>query len=174
MARKDSFKFAKANSASGLTAGNGREVQNKILLSLPTEECGSVFSKLEYVELPVRTVLNESGERIKDSYFLNAGLASVLNMMADGKSVEVGLCGSEGFVGVPLCAGFATSPARVIMQVAGSAFRLKAEDFQAALRDCPTLATAPIDSRRRWRCNRRKSLPAIVSTQSTLASRAGS
>jgi CRP-like cAMP-binding protein len=142
MPRREPSKFAKTNSASGVTAGNGREVQNKILLSLPNEECGKVFSKLEYVALPVRTVLNESGERIKEAYFVNGGLASVLNMMADGKSVEVGLCGSEGFVGVPLCAGFATSPARVIMQVAGSGFRLKAEDFQAALRDCPTLATA--------------------------------
>jgi CRP-like cAMP-binding protein len=60
--------------------------------------------------------------------------------MADGKSVEVGLTGAEGFVGVPLVAGFQTSPTRVIMQIAGSAFRIPAADLVRGLRECPKLA----------------------------------
>ncbi len=119
---------------------DGREVQNKILLSLTGDECSAVFAKLEFVMLPVPTVLNEVGEQIKFAYFMNDGLASVLNIMADGKSVEVGLCGKEGFVGLPLAAGFSSSPTRVIVQVAGSAFRITAKDLVAALHGCPTLA----------------------------------
>ena len=42
-------------------------------------------------------------------YFVNDGLASVLNVMADGKSVEVGLAGKEGFIGLPLIVGLSTS-----------------------------------------------------------------
>ena len=118
---------------------DGREVQNKILLSLTGDECSAVFAKLEFVMLPVPTVLNEVGEQIKFAYFMNDGLASVLNIMADGKSVEVGLCGKEGFVGLPLAAGFSSSPTRVIVQVAGSAFRITAKDLVAALHGCPTL-----------------------------------
>ncbi len=65
---------------------DGREVQNKILLSLTGDECSAVFAKLEFVMLPVPTVLNEVGEQIKFAYFMNDGLASVLNIMADGKA----------------------------------------------------------------------------------------
>jgi CRP-like cAMP-binding protein len=91
------------------------------------------------VDLPMRTLLNEMGQPIKHAFFLNGGLASILNVMNDGKSVEVGLTGREGFVGLPLVVGFATSPTRVLMQVAGSGFRISAEDLKAALRSCPTL-----------------------------------
>ena len=56
-----------------------------------------------------------------------------------GKSVEVGLAGKEGFIGLPLVVGLSTSPSRVVMQVAGSAFRIRASDFTQALRRCPQL-----------------------------------
>jgi CRP-like cAMP-binding protein len=120
---------------------NGRQIHNEILLALPNDECAAIFSKLEFLSLPTSTVLNEVAEPIKFAFFLNEGLASILSITADGKSVEVGLCGKEGFVGVPLTAGFLSSPTRVIMQVGGSGFRLATKDLHAALRECPKLAT---------------------------------
>jgi len=39
-------------------------------------------------------------------------------------SVEVGLVGKEGFVGLPLVAGFRTSPTRAVAQIEGTAFRV--------------------------------------------------
>ena len=120
---------------------HGRQMHNKILLALPNAEYTAIFSKLEFVSLPTPTVLNEVAEPIKFAFFLNAGLASILSITADGKSVEVGLCGREGFVGVPLTAGFHSSPTRVIMQVGGSGFRLATKDLLVALRECPQLAT---------------------------------
>lgn len=118
----------------------GQAVHNTILLGLPNHECATLFSKLEFVPLPVRTVLNEAGEAIQFAFFMNDGLASILSMTADGKSVEVGLCGSEGFVGIPLTVGFSTAPTRVIIQVAGSGFRVSAKNLALALRECPKLA----------------------------------
>jgi CRP-like cAMP-binding protein len=121
---------------------NGQQVQNKILLALPKRERISLFSKLKFVSLPIRTVLNQVGEPIEFGYFMNDGLASVLSIMGNGKSVEVGLCGREGFVGLPLVAGFSTSPTRVIVQVAGGGFRIGAKNLIAALLDCPHLVIA--------------------------------
>jgi CRP-like cAMP-binding protein len=118
----------------------GQPIRNKILRGLPKAECSGLFSKLEFVSLPVRTVLNESGEAIKFGYFMNEGLASVLSVMADGKTVEVGLFGREGFVGLPLAAGFASSATRVIVQVGGSGFRVSAKALVDALQECATLA----------------------------------
>ena len=83
--------------------------------------------------------LHEAGLPITHGYFVNSGLASVLNVMADGKSVEVGLAGKEGFIGLPLVVGLSTSPNWVVAQVAGSAFRIRASDFAQALRRCPQL-----------------------------------
>ncbi len=122
-------------------AGN-RTVQNKILLGLPIRERNAILSKLEFFPLPVPMVLNEVAERIKYAYFVNDGLASVLKVMEDGSSVEVGLCGREGFVGVPLIVGFSSSPTRVIMQVGGSGFRISAKNLAAAMDDCPTLVAS--------------------------------
>ena len=119
---------------------NGGQVHNKILLALPDHECAAILSKLEFIPLPTPTVLNEVGRPINFAFFLNDGLASILSIMADGKSVEVGLSGKEGFVGIPLIAGFNTSPTRVIMQVAGSGFRMAAKDLIVAMRECPKLA----------------------------------
>lgn len=121
---------------------SGRPVHNKILLGLPEHEFSEILSKLEFVLLPTPLVLNEADELIKYAFFVDDGLASVLLVMADGKSVEVGLCGKEGFVGIPLTAGLSTSATRTIMQVKGSGFRIKAKDLVAFLPKCPALALA--------------------------------
>ena len=114
-------------------------VENAILLSLPNAECRELFPKLEFAALPLHSVLNEAGENIKHAYFVNGGLGSVLTMLSDGKSVEVGLTGAEGFVGVPLIAGLRSSHTRTLMQIAGTAFRIKADDLRTAIRQCPQL-----------------------------------
>ena len=116
-----------------------RAVQNPILLGLPKKERDSIVAKLQFVELPNHTVLNEIGQPIKFAYFINDGLASILNVMADGKMVEVGLAGKEGFVGLPLIVDFDSSPTQVVMQVKGSGFRITATDFKEVLRNSPRL-----------------------------------
>jgi CRP-like cAMP-binding protein len=120
----------------------GQRLRNKILLALPDDERAAIFPKLEFVSLPPFTVLVEKGARIKFAYFVNAGLASVVSNMANKKKIEVGVCGSEGFVGLPLTVGFTTSSAQVLVQVVGGAFRISAKDFVVALRQCPRLAIA--------------------------------
>lgn len=119
--------------------GSGRGADNKILRSLPAKEFRSVFAALEFVDLPTHTILTEMSEPIESAYFIERGLASVLNVMEDGKSVEVGLTGREGFVGIPLLVGFSSSPSRVIMQIGGSGFKISVKDFAAVLSQCPKL-----------------------------------
>jgi CRP-like cAMP-binding protein len=141
MVRPKSSRSKKASNHSARRV-DGREVLNKILLDLPNEEWAVICAKLEFLDLPTRTILNEAGLPIKYGYFLNAGLGSILTKAGEGKSVEVGLCGKEGYVGVPLAAGFRSSPARVLMQVAGNGFRVNAKDIGGVLRACPKLGMA--------------------------------
>jgi len=119
--------------------GSRNNIKNLILLGLPAEELSVAVTKLEFVELPTHFVLHEAGEAITHAYFIDGGLASVLNVMTDGKSVEVGLAGKEGFIGLPLVVGLSTSPTQVIMQVAGSAHQMTAADFKEILPQTPLL-----------------------------------
>jgi CRP-like cAMP-binding protein len=118
----------------------GQPLRNKLLIALPKDERNVLFPHLEFFALPLGMDLSEKGATIKFGYFLNEGLASVLSVMESEKSVEVGLCGREGFVGLPLTVGFTTSPAQVVMQVAGSGFRISGSDLRIVLRKCPNLA----------------------------------
>jgi CRP-like cAMP-binding protein len=121
------------------TDGNRSGILNLILLGLPAYELNAAVKKLEFVELPTHSVLHEAGEPLTHAYFINSGLASVLNVMTDGKSVEVGLAGKEGFIGLPLVVGLSTSPTQVIMQVGGSAYQMTAADFKEVLSHSPVL-----------------------------------
>lgn len=116
-----------------------RSMRNAILLGLPRKELALLAPKLETIGLELRTVLNEIGKPIEFGYFLNDGVASIINVMSDGKSVEVGLTGREGFVGLPLIVGFNSSPTRAIVQVTVTAYRISARDLKIALRSCPEL-----------------------------------
>jgi len=81
--------------------------------------------------------------KTKNRYFPNTAMGSVLNIMADGKSVEVGLVGKEGFIGLPLVAGLRSSASRVVCQAQGMAYRINADDMRkAAIRNCPRLVAS--------------------------------
>jgi CRP-like cAMP-binding protein len=125
--------------SSGNNDGNGREVGNIILRNLPRKESAQLFPSLEFVRLQLHQVLHEAGEAIRSGYFLNNGLGSVLTTQPDGKTVEVGLIGKEGFVGVPVIFGFKTSGLRVITQGEGTAYRVDVDTLLKILPRCPEL-----------------------------------
>jgi len=121
------------------TDGDGNTIHSNILLNLPPQESKQLFPKLELVRLKLHQVLYEAGETIKSGYFINEGMISVLAVQPDGKSVEVGLIGNEGFVGLPLLVGYRSSPTRLITQGDGSAYRCDAETLRQLVRQCPEL-----------------------------------
>jgi CRP-like cAMP-binding protein len=120
-------------------SNDGRGVGNIILNSLPRSESARVFSALEFVRLRLHQVLHETGEVIKSGYFLNDGMSSVLTVQPDGESVEVGLIGKEGFVGLPVIFGFKTSALRIITQGDGTAYRIDVGILRSLLPECPAL-----------------------------------
>lgn len=118
---------------------HGNAIHNSILLSLPAEEAKETLSKVEFVQLPLAYLLCEAREPIRFAYFINSGLGSILSVMSNGRNVEVGLIGKEGFAGVPLIADLKSSPTRIVMQIAGAGFRIAAEDVAPTLARCPQL-----------------------------------
>jgi CRP-like cAMP-binding protein len=111
---------------------NFPENMNKILASLPTSSQHWVKT-LEPVMLSKGAVLYEPDENIEHVYFLNNALVSILSTNAEGATVEIGLVGQEGMVGVPAILGGVT-PYRAVVQMGGDAFRIRGqrlcEEFQ--------------------------------------------
>jgi CRP-like cAMP-binding protein len=60
-------------------------------------------------------------------YFPTNAIISLLYLMENGSSAEMGMAGKEGLVGVALFMGGNTMPNRAVVQSAGGAVRMKAD-----------------------------------------------
>jgi CRP-like cAMP-binding protein len=139
MAKKVTSVRPKTTPSPSNADGDGNHIYNEILLALPPGEREQLLPKLEFVRLKLHQLLHDQGDTLKSGYFCNAGMFSILNVMPDGKSVEVGLIGKEGFLGLPLIAGFRTTNTRAVVQAEATAFRVDAGFLREALRRCPNL-----------------------------------
>ena len=117
--------------------GDGKKIGNLLLSNTPPREWERLAPLLEFVRLRLRQVLHEAGETIRSVYFLNDGLGSVLTVLPNGETVEVGLIGNEGFVGVPVIFGFTTSPLRIMIQSDATAYRVDVQSLRKILLECP-------------------------------------
>ncbi len=106
---------------------------NKILAALPAKEYERLLSQMEQVSLPLGEVLYETGDNIRDVYFPNLGVVSLVTHMEKGASVEVGMIGREGLVGISVVLGDGIAPNQAIMQIAGGAMRLSANALEKEL-----------------------------------------
>jgi CRP-like cAMP-binding protein len=113
------------------------ENMNKILAALPTDS-RNWLQTLEPIELSKGTVLYEPDEKIEHVYFLNNALVSILSMNSDGATVEIGLVGREGMVGVPAILGGVT-PYRAVVQMSGDGFRIRGQRLCEEFRRNPFL-----------------------------------
>ena len=78
-------------------------------------------------------------KQIEFVYFPNRGMVSQVVVTKDGRTVEVGVVGNEGYVGAGLAAGSSTSSVREIIQIAGDGFRVMGNALERILRSAPQL-----------------------------------
>jgi CRP-like cAMP-binding protein len=97
---------------------------------------------LEFVELPKQHILFEQGAKIEDVYFPDDGMVSLVVLARDGRSVEVGIVGREGAVGIPRSFGLSRAPYRAISQIPGRSMRLRGDTLDELLPFAPRLQFA--------------------------------
>ena len=103
---------------------------NRLLARLPQEESERLLPHLEPVSLTLGEVIYESGGKQSYIYFPTTAIISLLYMMENGSSAEMGVAGNDGLVGIALFMGGDTVPNRAVVQSAGNAFRMKTKVLQ--------------------------------------------
>ena len=121
------------------TNAAGKQVSNKILLSISDSDYSSLRPHLEYVSLPNHLVLHEAGGKLEFAYFPNRGLISLVVVMKDGKTAEAGIVGNEGFTGTLAAVGLSRSPLQAVVQITGDGFRVEVGALQNTLESAPQL-----------------------------------
>jgi CRP-like cAMP-binding protein len=116
--------------------------QNRLLAYLKPADYQRLSEHLEAVPLAYRMPLSLANVPIASVYFLEEGVASIVNTMRKGNSVEVGTAGNEGMVGLPIVFGDKQSPMNVYMQVAGCGLKMKASILSRELTQNTRLRTA--------------------------------
>lgn len=104
---------------------------NLLLDALPAEECERLLPHLETVNFALGDVVYESGGHIDYVYFPTDTIISLLYIMENGATAEIGVVGYEGVIGIALFMGGETMPNRAVVQSAGSALRMKGKPMQA-------------------------------------------
>ncbi len=135
MTKKD-FQGAKAGER---TNPAGERVSNRILLSISDNEYRTIRPHLEFLGMPGHLSLYEPNNALEFVYFPNAGMVSLVIEMEDGRTVEVGEVGKEGFAGIPAAVGKRRSQVREVVQIAGDGFRVRAGALQRVLQSSPQL-----------------------------------
>ena len=106
--------------------------QNRLLAAVPPEDVRRFFSDLHPVSFPLRHVLYEVDAPLEHVYFIEQGLSSILMNMSNGSTIEVGMIGIEGMVGIQALLGGLTSNHQFIAQSPITALRMKAALCKAA------------------------------------------
>ena len=109
-------------------------VKNELLAALPRAAYLRLLPQLEPVSLPLGTGLYNSGESIEHVYFPEGALISLVTHMRDGATVEVGLIGRDGMVGIPVLLGDDIAFEAAVVQIAGDALRMPSVSFKELIK----------------------------------------
>lgn len=104
--------------------------ENHILRSLPAADYERMSPHLQFVQFSHSELLQQADEIIQTVYFPNLAIMSLVAQDAKGQSVEVGVVGFEGVVGVSAALIADKSPFQVVVQLPHSGFRMNVRAFQ--------------------------------------------
>jgi len=103
---------------------------NRLLAALTSQEYERLRPHLKEFTLSFGEILYEPGQIIQHVYFPNSGIVSLLSMVEERSTLEVGLVGNEGMIGISIFLGAPKSLNRALVQGAGVAMRMSVQAFR--------------------------------------------
>ncbi len=104
---------------------------NHIIAALPQKEYQRFRDCLEPVQLSLNEILIAANQKSEYLYFPTEGVVSLMSVMGDGSTTEIGLIGKEGMVGMLPFLGKGVSNSQSIVQGKGTAMRIELQALQA-------------------------------------------
>lgn len=117
-------------------SGKNRDdpLRNQLLATLPADVLARLEPDLTPVHLALGQVIYEPDEALQHVYFPTTAIVSLLYIMENGTSAEMGIVGCDGVVGIAVFMGGDTTPNRAVTQCEGDAFRLELRFFRDEFR----------------------------------------
>jgi CRP-like cAMP-binding protein len=115
-------------------SGKNLPVRNDILRALLDSDYKHLRPKLERLDLKRGAIIYKADQRIDHVYFPETAVVAMIDTVEDGATVEVGIIGHEGMVGINIFLGCLVTPDKAIVQIPGSAMRMKTNDLRNELR----------------------------------------
>lgn len=100
--------------------------RNRILRGLSPQDRACIFPHLSLVDWKRGEVIHETCSPQTYAYFPVDAIASIVLFLEDGHSCEIAIVGNDGLLGMSIFTQTESMPGYSIVQVAGSAYRLKA------------------------------------------------
>jgi CRP-like cAMP-binding protein len=107
--------------------------RNQFIDRLPRRDRDRLLAVCEPVQLALSQVLCVKGAPASDVYFPTEGFVSLLAELEYHPSLEVGMVGREGMLGVGIALGMTTVPLRALVQGPGACWRVSAAAFRREL-----------------------------------------
>lgn len=109
-------------------------VRNSLLAALLATEYKRLLPRLEHVALKRGEIVYRADEEIASVYFPEEAVVAMVDTTHDGRTVEVGVIGREGIVGINIFLGGIVTPDKAIVQLPGRAMRMKAKELRKEVR----------------------------------------
>src|ERR1044072_4765047 len=106
---------------------------NRLLQTLSSSDIELLAPHLMTVVLRVPQDMEWPNRSVREVYFPDTGVASVVAINPAGKRVEVGVIGSEGMTGPAVILGNERSPHSTYVQIAGRGLRISAGNLRNAM-----------------------------------------
>ena len=106
---------------------------NRLLGLLSSRDCQRLQPHLRRVPLGYRQSLYRARQRLGFVYFIESGVGSLVNTMANGQAAEAGTIGNEGVVGLPQLLGAIARRPVSTSRFPAAGLRMTAARFSAEL-----------------------------------------
>ncbi len=118
---------------------NAKPRANQFLASLSRADYARLAPWLKPVVLEPGTLLHEAGDEIKQVYFPQTGMISLLLVMQNGKAIETAIVGREGAIGIMSGLGVYTTLSRAAVQLRSTGMQISADPFRKAVHESTAL-----------------------------------
>jgi CRP-like cAMP-binding protein len=115
---------------------------NALLRSLSKADLDTLEPHLNLVDLKTSAILYEMEDPVEWVYLPEIGLLSLITVMESGAALETSIVGREGGVGFIEALGSGKMFSRVIVQVPGHAYRVRAKAYHDAFDASATMRKA--------------------------------